>query len=112
MEKPSEGTSDTLEDAPRCGGGPQSRMDEYISVPGGDEADLGPEKHDIEGHAGGAGGRPIDTPGEGREGRGVQMGGDTPGCKLLAREGGSYPCWDCPGGLSFSECQRLRGDLK
>lgn len=111
MEKQSKRTSNKVEDVKRCCRGAQSRMDEYFSVSDSDEEDLGSKEHYLQGHTGGAGGRAIDPPGEGREGGRVQMGRDSPGCSLLARKGGSYPCWNCPGGLSFSECKRLRGEL-
>ena len=112
MEKPSERPPNQVEDAEGRCRGPQSRMDDYLTVSGGDEANVGSQKHDLEGYAGRAGGREIHSSGEGREGPGLQMGSHEGRCRLLDRENGSYSCWTCPGGLSFSECQRLRGEIK
>ena len=113
MEKQSKRTSNKMEDAKGCGSRSFITLDDYLTVPGSDAEDLGPEKHDVEGHPGGAGGREIGETGQNGQVPGaIQMGSHPGGCHILDRENGSYPCWNCPGGLSFSECERLRGVLK
>ena len=113
MEEQGKRPPDKVEDAARCSGRAFFTLDDYFTVSGGDEEDLGPEEHDVEGHPRGSGGREIGETGQNGQVPGaVQMGGHPGGCRLLDRKNGSYPCWNCSGGLSFSECQRLRGVLK
>ena len=111
MEIQGEGPPDKMEDAPRCGGRVESKLDEYFPVSGGDEENLGAEEYHVPRNVRESGPGKVSLPGEERE-RLLRVGGNDVRCKILDRKRGSYPCWNCPGGLSFSECQRLRGEIK
>ncbi len=102
--------NDKVEDAKGLRSGTQHTLVEYFAVSDGDEATLGVEKQDFQGHLRGVRDGENHQTRESR--RYVQVGSDGGRCSLLDQGSEGYSCYHCRGGLDFEYCKATRGMKK